>query len=204
MTPGLCFPVLFENQKPAERTLQFMTWGLIPSFTGVHVKKLDFFKMFNARLETIDEKPSFQSIAKTNRCVVFLNGYFEWKLCSDTGRKQPYYVARRDSHPLCLAAVFDVWKVSTDNCLKGRTLTSSSGCNRATLGLLCGPSLLSPLLPLPPRSKVCGICIHVSLCSCAPQQQLTAGYRASPLLLLLLAQQDPPRLFSMWRACPQI
>lgn len=67
--------------------------------------------MFNARLETIDEKPSFRHIAKTKRCVVLMSGYFEWQVCSDTGRKQPYYVSRPDSQPVCLAGVYDTWKV---------------------------------------------------------------------------------------------
>jgi putative SOS response-associated peptidase YedK len=111
MTPGSQIPVLYIDQNSGARVLQIMTWGLIPSFTSSQVEKPDFFKMFNARLETIDEKPSFRKIAKTNRCVVLLNGYFEWKQCSDTGRKQPYYVSRQDGHPFCLAGVYDTWKV---------------------------------------------------------------------------------------------
>lgn len=110
MTPGTNFPVLFNDAKSDARILQIMTWGLIPSFTNSYEKNPDHFKMFNARLETIDEKPSFKNIAKSKRCVVLLSGYFEWKVSSDTGRKQPYYVSRNSGQPLLLAAVYDSWQ----------------------------------------------------------------------------------------------
>ena len=114
MTPGSCFPVVYVDQRSGERVLQVMTWGLVPSFTSSKIEKPDFFKMFNARIETIDEKPSFQKIAQTKRCVVLLSGYFEWKTSSDTGRKQPYYVSRQDNQAIMLAGVYDTWKVSCD------------------------------------------------------------------------------------------
>jgi putative SOS response-associated peptidase YedK len=120
MTPGSNFPVFFNEVDSQcsganSRVLQIMTWGLIPSFTSWLVKEPDHFKMFNARLETIDEKPSFHKIVKTNRCVVLVSGYFEWKVDEETGRKQPYYVCRKDGQPFHLAGVYDSWKVCHSN-----------------------------------------------------------------------------------------
>ena len=117
MTPGKFFPVLYKDPSSGKRCLQFMVWGLIPSHTNAATSdRLDFFKMFNARLETIDEKQSYRKIVKTNRCAVLLSGYFEWKIAKDTGRKQPYYICRKDGNPLCLAAIYDVFKVLNCKC----------------------------------------------------------------------------------------
>ena len=110
MTPGKNFPVIYQDNKTDSKVLNIMTWGLIPSFSKTS-QKPDFFKMFNARIESIDEKPSFRKAVKTNRCAVMLSGYFEWKVSNDTGRKQPYYVGRSEGQPMFLAGVYDTCKV---------------------------------------------------------------------------------------------
>ena len=57
--------------------LQTMTWGLVPSWTKKE-ERLDFFRMFNARCETVPEKTVFSRLLGSKRCVVLLNGFFEW------------------------------------------------------------------------------------------------------------------------------
>lgn len=54
-----------------------MTWGLVPSWTKKE-EKLDFFRMFNARSETVPEKTVFSRLLGSKRCVVLLNGFYEW------------------------------------------------------------------------------------------------------------------------------
>ena len=52
------------------------SWGLVPSYTKPDVKP-DHFRMFNARSD--DMKPVFTRLLKHRRCVVLLNGFYEWK-----------------------------------------------------------------------------------------------------------------------------
>lgn len=61
-----------------------MRWGLIPSW----VKSLDSWKsnLINARIETIEEKPSFRNGFKKHPCLIPVSGFYEW-----TKDKQPYY-----------------------------------------------------------------------------------------------------------------
>lgn len=60
-------------------------WGLLPSW-----KKDDSGPpLFNARGETVAEKPAFRSAFKARRGLMVLDGYYEWK------DKQPYYVTPR-------------------------------------------------------------------------------------------------------------
>ena len=51
-------------------------WGLVPSYTKPEVRP-DYFRMFNARSD--DMKPVFTRLLKHRRCVVLLNGFYEWK-----------------------------------------------------------------------------------------------------------------------------
>lgn len=78
-------------------------WGLVPSW----VKDPDAFKalLFNARAETIAEKPSFRDAAKHARCAVPASGFYEWT-AGEGGRKRPWYVRRRDGAPLVFAGLF--------------------------------------------------------------------------------------------------
>ena len=48
----------------------------MPSYTKPDAKP-DYFRMFNARSE--DMKPVFTRLLKQRRCVVLLNGFYEWK-----------------------------------------------------------------------------------------------------------------------------
>jgi putative SOS response-associated peptidase YedK len=78
-------------------------WGLIPGW----VKDPGAFKalLFNARAETVAEKPSFRDAARRARCAVPASGFYEWSV-GDDGRKRPWYVHRRDGAPLVFAGLY--------------------------------------------------------------------------------------------------
>jgi putative SOS response-associated peptidase YedK len=72
---------------------QTMRWGLVPSFTRKDATP-NFFRAFNARSDTAADKPMFSRLLSRKRCVVLLNGFYEWRA---EGRgslavKQPYYL----------------------------------------------------------------------------------------------------------------
>jgi putative SOS response-associated peptidase YedK len=63
--------------------------------SGIQPYVADFFKMFNARGETLAEKGVFSRLLKRGRGVVLLNGFYEWAAEGGRGRdavKQPYYL----------------------------------------------------------------------------------------------------------------
>ena len=53
---------------------------------------------FNARAETISEKPMFRDAFKRRRCLIPASGYYEWQN-TPTG-KQPYYFSTENGSPL--------------------------------------------------------------------------------------------------------
>jgi putative SOS response-associated peptidase YedK len=83
-----------------------MRWGLIPAWWG---KPLKEFKLatFNARAETVAEKPIFRSAFKNSRCLIPASGYFEWRTTPE-GR-QPFYFTRRDGQVMTIAGLWSGW-----------------------------------------------------------------------------------------------
>jgi putative SOS response-associated peptidase YedK len=89
-----------------DHQLVSMRWGLIPGWWS---KPLKEFKLatFNARAETVAEKPMFRSAFKKSRCLMPVSGYYEWNTTPEG--KQPYYFTRRDGQVMTVAGVRDEW-----------------------------------------------------------------------------------------------
>lgn len=102
--------------------LQSMKWGLIPSFTK-KTEKPDHYKMFNARSESVGEKASFRRLIPNNRCLVAVEGFYEWK--KNGSKKQPYYIHMKDGQPFVFAALYDSWKTSEGEILYTFTILTT-------------------------------------------------------------------------------
>lgn len=102
----------YQNPKdtttPWQRNLYMARWGLVP----VWAKDLSFGqRTFNARSESVVDKPSFRSAVKTRRAVVPVDGYYEWLAPETKGeRKQPYFVRPKDGSPIFFAGLYEWWK----------------------------------------------------------------------------------------------
>ena len=79
--------------------MEKMQWGLVPAWSKDPSVGS---KMINARSETVTEKPSFRGLVQKHRCIVPMNGFYEWDR-TDPKHKVPYFVTREDGH-LMLAA----------------------------------------------------------------------------------------------------
>ncbi len=87
-----------------------MRWGLVPSWWSKPLKEMRM-ATFNARAETVAEKPMFRDAFKKRRCLIPASGYYEWQ---DTpSGKQPYYFTRRDGHVMTIAGLWSNWKDKT-------------------------------------------------------------------------------------------
>ena len=93
------------------------SWGLIPRWAPDTSRAAS---LINARIETVGEKPSFRDLVAQHRCVIPMDGYFEWKeqLRHDAMKpiKQPFYFSARSqsrySHQgvLAVAGLWTAWK----------------------------------------------------------------------------------------------
>lgn len=89
------------------RALRIAKWGLLPPFAQEEAMAS---RTFNARRETLVEKPSFRPSLGKYRAVVPLSGYFEWQQGPGRGRKQPYFIHRDGGAPLYAAGLISWWK----------------------------------------------------------------------------------------------
>ncbi len=88
--------------------VQYYNWGLIPFWVRDEktAEKISN-GTYNAKSETIWEKPSFRDAARHKRCLVLAHGFFEWHT-TDKG-KIPFYIKRRDDKPFAFAGLHDSW-----------------------------------------------------------------------------------------------
>lgn len=92
-----------EIEGVPSRQLHVARWGLIPHWS----KELPATPLFNARSESVLEKPSFKDAALKKRCAIPASGYFEWR--SDAGKKTPIYI-RPDEGMLAFAGIYSWWR----------------------------------------------------------------------------------------------
>ena len=65
-------------------------------------------RLINARAETVTEKPSFREAFKCRRCLVPMEGFYEWSRRGD--RKRPFYFHMRDGEPFAVAGLWETWE----------------------------------------------------------------------------------------------
>ncbi|EMQ97699.1 hypothetical protein ADIAG_03079 [Paeniglutamicibacter gangotriensis Lz1y] len=110
VAPTTDVPIVLERiiDDAVHRQVHVAKWGLVPvwakdSAVGV--------RAFNARSETVTEKPTFRSAVKARRCAVPAEGYYEW-LAGDTpkAKKRPFYVHPADESLIFFAGLYEWWK----------------------------------------------------------------------------------------------
>jgi len=85
--------------------VRHMRWGLIPYWSKDPAIGN---KLFNARCETIHEKPSFKHAYQKRRCVIFATGFYEWKKAEK--QKIPYYFSSRNGDNIMFGGIWENWK----------------------------------------------------------------------------------------------
>ena len=101
IAPGQMVPVII-SQTPNQVVL--MRWGLIPHWAK---DAKAAYKMINARVETLTQRPAFRGLLSHHRCLVPASGFYEWK---EEGKgKTPYYIHPRRVEFFAFAGLYDVW-----------------------------------------------------------------------------------------------
>jgi putative SOS response-associated peptidase YedK len=95
-------PVIIAN---SPRRIVLMRWGLIPHWAK---DAKTAYKMINARVETLTQRPAFRCLLSHHRALVPACGYYEWQ---GEGRDiTPYYIHPQDDQYLAFAGLYDVWQ----------------------------------------------------------------------------------------------
>ncbi|MCB0019705.1 MAG: SOS response-associated peptidase [Anaerolineales bacterium] len=96
-------------------------WGLVPSWAK---EPSIGSRMINARSETVAEKPSFRAAYKRRRCLVPMDGFYEWQKVD--GGKQPHFIHMRDKRPFAVAGLWEFWESPDGSALETCTLLTTT------------------------------------------------------------------------------
>ncbi len=89
--------------------IQYLKWGLVPHWVRDEEQAGKIrFQTLNARSETIFEKPSFRGPIRRSRCMVLVDGFFEFR--EIYGKKFPYLIRMKDGEAFALAGIWDTWE----------------------------------------------------------------------------------------------
>ena len=110
------------RQRPnGERVMHMLRWGLIPSWAKDPTIGN---RMINARAETLATKPAFERPLRRQRCLVPVDGFYEWKRTDRA--KQPFYIRREDGTPLAVAGLWDRWRDATGESIDSFTIITTT------------------------------------------------------------------------------
>ena len=89
--------------------IRFFQWGLVPFWTKDEVAaERSRTLTLNAKAETMHQKPSFRASIMTKRCLVLVDGFYEWR--EEGKRKYPYYISLTNNDAFALAGIWDRWE----------------------------------------------------------------------------------------------
>ena len=64
-------------------------------------------KPINAKCETVRTLPTFRDAYRRRRCILPVDGFFEWKAIKGQKAKQPYAIAMKDGSPFGLGGLWE-------------------------------------------------------------------------------------------------
>ncbi|MDT5390830.1 MAG: hypothetical protein QOE04_4471 [Mycobacterium sp.] len=101
-----------EPDDESTRRVRLMRWGLVPPWAktaddgGPDTKKGPL--LINARAETVTTSNAFRTSAKGKRCLVPMDGWYEWR--GQKGAKTPFYMHGGDGELLFMAGLWSTWR----------------------------------------------------------------------------------------------
>ena len=99
--------VIRHNHETGQVSLDPLRWGLIPYWCR---DPKGGRKPINAKCETVATLPTFRDAYRRRRCIVPVDGFFEWKAIKGQKAKQPYAIAMKDGSPFGLGGLWENWK----------------------------------------------------------------------------------------------
>lgn len=104
------------------KTVQLFHWGLVPHWakdTSIGNK------LINARAETLAEKPSFKRAFAKRRCLILLDGFYEWRKDAGAKTKTPIHIKLKTGKPFALAGIWETWRDAEGKELKSCTIVTT-------------------------------------------------------------------------------
>jgi putative SOS response-associated peptidase YedK len=78
--------------------IESLRWGLVPRWSATRANQSG---QINARSETVATKPTFRDAFRKRRCIIFADGFYEWK------NRRPTRFSMRDDEPFAFAGIWE-------------------------------------------------------------------------------------------------
>lgn len=137
--------LIYTNRSPDFP--EVATWGLVPHWirNEEHLKQT-WNNTLNARGETIFDLPSFQQSAKNNRCLIYIDGFYEHHHFNN--KTYPFFIYKKNNEPMALAGLWSEWKnPETGGLLKTFSIVTTAG-NSLMAKIHNNPKIKEPRMPL--------------------------------------------------------
>lgn len=113
--------VVCRHTQPGDepsRRVRLMRWGFTPPWALAGADGQPAGRgalLINARAETLTTSPAFRFSAATQRCLVPVDGYYEWRVTADPrsarkAGKTPFFLYRDSGEPLFMAGLWSAWQ----------------------------------------------------------------------------------------------
>ena len=103
VTPSQPLAVVRVVRGATGRTLESLRWGLVPFWADD--PKMGH-KLALARVETVATSPAFRDAVRKHRCLVVVDGFYEWKRDGNGKTSQPFLIREGNGHPFALGGVW--------------------------------------------------------------------------------------------------
>ena len=101
--PGADVPTVLHD---GAMKLTTTRWGLVPRWAKDETISK---RTYNARSETLREKPSFRDSYRHRRCLILADGFYEFQKIRGRAYRQPVYFRLRSREVFAFAGLWDSW-----------------------------------------------------------------------------------------------
>jgi len=103
-----------EPDDEPTRRVRSMRWGLVPAWAKAGPDGKGPL-LINARADKVTTSPAFRSSAKSKRCLIPMDGWYEWRPNGETASgkkapKTPFYMYGADGELLFMAGLWTTWR----------------------------------------------------------------------------------------------
>jgi putative SOS response-associated peptidase YedK len=110
LADGFVHPMMGITTIEEPRVIQEGYWGLIPAWAKTVEQAKDIaLKTLNAVSETVYEKPSFKNYIGKYRCLIWVQGFFEWQHRDNGKNKIPHFIYMKDQKPFSFGGIYSKW-----------------------------------------------------------------------------------------------
>lgn len=106
VAPSASMPVIRQSPD-GERVADLLRWGLVPHWAKDPAIGA---KLNNTRAESVADKPSFRAAYQRRRCLIPINGFYEWQEVPGEKRKQPWYIHFKSYEPMAMGGLWESWR----------------------------------------------------------------------------------------------